>query len=191
MNEEKFLLDNFSALPKCLWYKNLATVIKDEWTIWARDYKKSKNYICDYSGYHCKQHTLECHEQYIIDIDNCKIIISNVLCLFYPFHQMHHLGYLLYIYEKRNGKDFIFDVLNRYHHRNIAFNNIDKNLLDILLYDNFKDVKVLKNGKLEKFDYQAEITMFLNHFKYDVSMLPNNQILIDGLRKNNLLWEEN
>ena len=32
--------------------------------------------------------------------------------------------------------------------------------------------------------------MFLNQFKYDVSMLPNNEILVEGLRKNNLLWGE-
>ena len=30
----------------------------------------------------------------------------------------------------------------------------------------------------------------LNEFKYDVSMLPNNERLVNALRKKNLLYEE-
>lgn len=189
---EKFLLDNFTALPGVLWNKSLANVIKDEWSVWSKEYRKSKNYTCDYSGYHCKSYTLECHEQYIIDTDNKRIIINNVLCLFYPFHKMHHLGYFLTVYDERkeNGKEFVIKVINQYHHTNINFDTIDKEFLHRLLYDNFKDVKVLECGKIKEFRWNYMLDGVLSEYKYDVSMLPNNQILKDGLRKKNLLYEE-
>lgn len=190
MTNEQIVQENFSCLPNFIHNRSLANVIKAEWIEWGREYKKSKNYICDYSGYHCQQRTLNCHEQYIIDIDNKRIIVSNVLCLFYPFHQMHHAGYLFEIMKEGRTKDFIFEKINKYHKTNLDFNDTmiitfiscrcDSNL--------DRDVKVVKDNELV--DIKPLMRLNLDGFKYDVSWLPNNQILVNGLRKKNLLYEE-
>lgn len=228
MNEE-LMFKNFSALPGILFNESLCNVIKEDWLSWGKEYKANKNYMCDVTGRQHKSYLLENHECYTIDTINKRIIIDEVLTLFYPIHKMHHIGYLTTV--QKYNLEFIHSYINKYLKTNIDFYNIDKELLK-RLYVNYNDVNIIvsyfdeEKRKLYDKGYNKEITIEemnekveelyclpfkvrekpiirkmikndifsyfgideLKNYTYDVSKLPNNKILKNGLEKKNLLY---
>lgn len=161
MNEE-LMFKNFSALPEILFNKSLCNVIKEDWLIWGKEYKSNKKFLCDVTCRQHKSYLLENHECYTIDTINKRIIIDEILTLFYPIHKMHHIGYLTTI--QKGNLEFIHSYINKYLKTNIDFYNIDKELLK-KLYVNYNDVKVIisyfeeEKNKLYDKGYNKEITI--------------------------------
>lgn len=197
MINEDLMFKNFSALPSILFYKSLARTVTKEWIEWGTEYKRNKNFLCDITGKRYKIRYLENHECYTIDTINKKIIIDKVLTLFYPLHQMHHIGYLTTV--KKSNLEFIHDCINDYLKTNIDFYNIDKELLH-KLYVNYNDVNIIVRDTKEEIlnepiirkmvqdDIYRYDLIQLNDYKYDISNLPNNEILKKALEKKNLLY---
>ena len=110
---------------------------------------------------------------------------------------MHHIGYLTTV--KKSNLEFIHDCINDYLKTNIDFYNIDKELLH-KLYVNYNDVNIIVRDTKEEIlnepiirkmvqdDIYRYDLIQLNDYKYDISNLPNNEILKKALEKKNLLY---
>ena len=79
-------------VPATCWFSNVRSALPGHWDLIRRSAYQKAGYVCEVCGGKGSRHPVECHEVWRYDDENLRQVLTGMVALCPPCHEVKHIG---------------------------------------------------------------------------------------------------